>query len=81
MSKDKKSCIVLGPVVRRPISANLGLDVVNTGFFFFCLKGFSRIFFSFRASHHQIVGEKNKSEFAFQAFVSKFKFRTNPGLT
>ena len=64
------------------ISANLGLNV-NPGFFFFRSKAFSRIIFSslFRASHHQIVGKKNKTEFAFQTFISKFKFRTNPGLT
>ena len=54
------------PVVRRPISANPGLNF-NLGFFFFCSKAFSRIIFSilFRASNHQIVGKKNKSEYAF----------------
>ena len=53
------------PVVRRPISANPGLNF-NLGFFFFS-KAFSRIIFSilFRASNHQIVGKKNKTEFAF----------------
>ena len=36
-------------------------------FWFFCLKAFSRIIFSFllRPSNHQIVGKKNKTEFAF----------------
>ena len=55
-----------GPVVRRPISTNPGLNF-NLGFFFFCSKAFSRIIFSilFRASNHQIVGKKNKTEFAF----------------
>ena len=54
------SCYHQGPVVRRPISA-------NPGFFFFCLKAFSQIIFSLllRASNHQIVGKKNKTEFAF----------------
>ena len=33
---------ILGPVVRRPISANPWLDF-NPGFFFFCSKAFSRI--------------------------------------
>ena len=72
----------LGPVLRRPISANPGLNF-NLGFFFFCLKAFSwiRFFFLFRASNHQIVGKKNKTEFAFEAFISEFKFRTNPGLS
>ena len=57
---------VLGQVVRRPINANPGLNF-NLGFFFFCSKAFSRIIFSilFRASNHQIVGKKNKTEFAF----------------
>ena len=57
----------LGPVVRRPISANPGLNF-NPGFSFsFCSKAFSRIIFSilFRASNHQIVGKKNRTEFAF----------------
>ena len=57
----------LGPVVRRPISANSGLNF-NLGFFLFCSKTFSQIIFSilFRASNHQIVGKKNKTEFAFK---------------
>ena len=54
-----------GPVVRRSISANPGLNF-NLGFFFFCSIAFSWIiFYSFRASNHQIVGKKNKTEFAF----------------
>ena len=54
------------PVVRRRISANPGLNF-NPGFYFFCSKGFFRIIFSilFRASNHQIVNKKNKTEFAF----------------
>ena len=48
------------PVVRRPISSNPGLNF-NPGFFFFCLKSFSRIIFSilFRASNHLIADQKN----------------------
>jgi len=59
--------IVQGPVVRRPISANRGLNF-NLGFFFFCSKVFSGIIFSilFRASNHQIVGKKNKTDFLFK---------------
>ena len=55
----------LDPVVRRPISANPGLNF-NPGFFFFFSKAFSRIIFSrpFKASNHQIVGKKNKTQFA-----------------
>ena len=42
-----------GPVVRRPISANPGLNF-NPGFFFFCSKAFSQIIFPipFTASTH-----------------------------
>ena len=73
---------VLGQVIRRPINANPGLNF-NLGFFFLCSKAFSPTIFSilFRASNHQIVGKKNKTEFAFYAFLSEFKFRTNPGLS
>ena len=50
----------LSSVVRRPISANPGLNF-NPGFLFFCSKAFSRIIFSilFRASNNEIVDEKN----------------------
>ena len=75
-------CYNQGPAVRRPISANPGLNF-NPGFFFFCSKVFSRVISSllFRASNHQFVGRKNKTEFASQAFISEIKFRTNRGLT
>ena len=55
-----------GPVVRRPISTNPGLNF-NLGFFFFCSKAFYRIIFSilFRASNHQIAGKKNTTEAPF----------------
>ena len=50
----------LGPVVRTPVSANLGLNF-NLGFFFLLFKAVSRIIFSilFRVSNHQIVGKEN----------------------
>ena len=50
----------LGPVVRTPVSADLGLNF-NPGFFFFSLKALSRIIFYilFRVSNHQIVGKEN----------------------
>ena len=52
--------IHLGPVARRPISANLGLNF-DPGFFFFCSKAFSPIIFSiiFRASNYQTVDKTN----------------------
>ena len=48
------------PVFRRPISFNPGLNF-NTGFFFFCLKAFSRIIFPilFRAFNHLTADQKN----------------------
>ena len=50
----------LGPVVRRRIRANPGLNF-NSDFLFFCSKAFSWIIFSilFRASNNEIVDEKN----------------------
>ena len=51
--------------------------------FSFAQKPIFPIIFSilFRASNHQILGKKNKTEFAFLAFISEFKFRPNPGLS
>ena len=51
--------VILGPVVQKPISANLRLNF-NSGFFFFYLKSFSRIIFSIhlRSSSHHIVDKK-----------------------
>ena len=70
------------PVVQGPISANPGLNY-NPGFFFFCLKEFSQIIFwiLFRASNHQIVDKKNKTKFAFSAFISELKICTDPRLS
>ena len=72
----------LGRVVRRPISANPGLNF-NPRSFSFVQKYFPQIISSllFRASNHQVVGKKNKTKFASQAFISEIKFRANPGLT
>ena len=49
-----------GPVVRRSISANPGLNF-NPSLFFFLSKAFSRTIFSilFRVANHQIVDKKN----------------------
>ena len=56
----------VGPVGRRPIGANPGLDF-NANFFFFLSKAFSRTIFSilFRVFNHQIVNKKNSAEFDF----------------
>ena len=50
---------ILGPVVRRPISANPGLNL-NAGVFFFSSKAFSRRIFSSlsRLANHQIAADK-----------------------
>ena len=58
--------IHLGPVVRRPVSANLGLNF-NPGFFLLLSKALSQIIFTilFRVSNHQIVGKENKTEYDF----------------
>ena len=50
----------LGPVVRTPVSTNLGLNF-NLAFFFLLSKALSQIVFSilFRVSNCQIVGEEN----------------------
>ena len=69
------------PVVRRPISANPGLNF-NLGFFFFCSKAFFRIIFSilFRApNHQQCIGKKNKTEFAFKLSFLNSNFALTPG--
>ena len=52
--------LIHGPVVRRPISANLGLNF-NPGPFFLSSKAFPRTIFSilFLVANHQIVDKKN----------------------
>ena len=49
-----------GPVVRKPVSVNPGLNF-NPGFFIFLSKALSQIIFSFlfRVSNYQIVGKEN----------------------
>ena len=53
----------------------------NSGSFFFLSKALSWSIFSilFRVSNHHTVDKYNLTEFAFQALISEFKFRTNPG--
>ena len=55
-----------GPVIRRPISVNPGLNL-NQGSFFFCSKTFHQKIFPilFRAFSHQIVDKKDYIEFSF----------------
>ena len=52
-------------VVRRLIIANPELNL-NSGFFFLCLKAFSRIIFPipFIASNKQIAVQRNQTDFA-----------------
>ena len=70
---------ILGSVVRSPISANSGLNF-NPGSFFFWSTAFPRVVFSilFRVSYHQIVDEKNETEFAFQLLYLRSNFALTP---
>ena len=73
----------LGPVVRKPISANPVLNF-NPGFFFICSNVFSRINFSilFRASNHPIVDKKNWAiNLLFKLSFLNFHFALSPGLS
>ena len=51
--------IHLGPFVRRPMSTNPGLNF-NPGFFFFCLKAFSKNFFCYIFIEHPITKLQTK---------------------
>ena len=59
--------LTLGPVVRKSISANQGLNC-NPGFYLYCSKEFSPIIFSilYRASNHQIVDKIISLNFIFK---------------
>ena len=74
--------ILLGPVVRRPISANPGLNF-NLRFFIPLLKSlFGKIFsVLFKASSSHTLNKKNSTEFSCKAFRSEIGFHTNPGLS
>ena len=78
--KNVTQCYLLGPVVRRPISANPGLNFNPGFFFFFGSKAFSRIIFSilFSASNHQIVSKRNTTEFAFKLSYLNSNFALTP---
>ena len=81
--KNVTQCYLPGPVVRRPISANPGLNF-NLGFFFFfffCSKAFSRIIFSilYSASNHQIVSKRNTTEFDLKLSYLNSNFALTPG--
>ena len=72
----------LGPVVRRPVSANPGLNL-NMSFFFLliCSQAFSRIIYSilFRASNHQIVGKGIKLNLLFKLSYLNWNFALTRG--
>ena len=73
---------ILGPVVRRPISANPGLNF-NLSFFIPLLKSlFGKIFsVLFKASSSRTLNKKNSTEFSCKASRSEIGFHTNPGLS
>ena len=58
---------MLGPVVRKSISTNQGLNF-NPGFYFYCSKTFSPIIscIVYRASNHQIVDKIISLNFIFK---------------
>ena len=71
-----------GPVVRRPIRANTGLNFI-LGFFTPLFESLFGIIFSilYGASNHQIVDKKNYTEFSMKPFRSEIRFHTNSGLS
>ena len=74
--------IVLGPVFRKPISANPGLNF-NLGFYTSLFDSLFGIIFStlYGASNHQTVDKKNSTEFSLKASRAEIRFHTNPGLS
>ena len=77
-----KKITIQGPVVRKPVSANPGLNF-NLGFFFLFIKSTlsdNFLYFFLNISNHQFVGKENSTELAFLALISEFKICTNPGL-
>ena len=73
---------IQGPVVRRPISANPGLNF-NLNFFIPLFKCLFRIVSGvlYRASNNHIRDKKNPTEFSLKAIRSEIRFHTNPGLS
>ena len=72
--------MILGPVFRKLISANPGLNF-NLGFYTSLFDSLFGIIFSFGASYHQIVDKKNSTEFSLKASRAEIRFHTNPGLS
>ena len=70
-----------GPVVRKPISANPGLNFAQ-GFWFSCLKALLLLIISdsLKAAKAKLLCENNLLESASLWIKSDFKNRTNPGL-
>ena len=79
---DGANCKDPGPVVRRPISVNPGLNF-NLRFFIPLLKSlFGKIFsVFFKASNSHALDKNNSTEFSFKALRSEIGFYTNPGLS
>ena len=71
-----------GPVFRKPISANPGLNF-NLDFYTSLFDSLFGIIFStlYGASNHQIVDKKNSTEFSIKASRAEIRFHTNPGLS
>ena len=71
-----------GPVFRKPISTNPGLNF-NLDFYTSLFDSLFGIIFStlYGASNHQIVDKKNSTEFSLKASRAEIRFHTNPGLS
>ena len=74
--------VLQGPVFRKPISANPGLNF-NLDFYTSLFDSLFGIIFStlYGASNHQIVDKKNSTEFSLKASRAEIRFHTHPGLS
>ena len=69
-----------GPVVKRPISSNPGLNF-NPGFFFFCSKVFSQVISSLFLEHPiiKLLAERIKLNFLLKLSYLKSNFTLTAG--
>ena len=74
--------VLQGPVFRKPISTNPGLNF-NLDFYTSLFDSLFGIIFStlYGASNHQIVDKKNSTEFSLKASRAEIRFHTHPGLS
>ena len=82
IEQPSETIIALGPFVRRPTSANSGVNC-NPGFFIPSFKNLLETIFPIlvRTSSDQIASKKIWTAFSFKAFRPEIKFQTNSGLS